>query len=196
MAYIYNKDKGYIAAVVPESSGYSATWIYYMSGECEKVDSRVITIMEKYVANWGLNLSMITANSSRAVTPGTTPFAVTYNHTFVPLRIREKDLRSDTAYGYFCHELISYPEFLNTRDFVELTCNNRNYKTLTSKGTLKHKQLLAISAQEEWQEKNGFCSREAIMQRCVYNWFISGRQVFEHIMCYTNANKEDKDTNF
>ena len=189
MNYVFDEAKGFISAIVPEYTHDVLTRVYYKSGLVEGTSSRVVYILEKYLSFWYNHLTVVGSFTNKTNTAGTKPFAVTLNHTFIPIRIRDRQARGDTSYGFFCHEDISYLNCNQPRKFATLICNNTKFNTLTTNSTLHIKKELAIEAQLTWKKRNGYLTREVILQKDFCNWLISGMPILDGLIELRNADK-------
>jgi hypothetical protein len=157
--FSYTNTKGLIVAIVPQYGKYGTNCkIIYENGETEESNNRVKFIMKQYLSNWGTAVNLVTAKSENTSTTGTLPFAVTLNHTFIPLKVRRAQIKGDQTYGLFWHERIEYSNSKSRNQVESITCNKTEFNVLTTHANIQIKRKFADLVQKEWKKLHGHSS--------------------------------------
>jgi hypothetical protein len=110
---------------------------------------------------------------------------VTYNHTFIPLRVRDAKFDNDYVYGYFCHEKISYPEDISRKMANALICKGIEFEVQSTFENIKNKRIQAKNAQLEWQKLNGYQNKEMLIKNEVYDSVVKYNKANNQVIEFT-----------
>ena len=185
MNYYYDRSKGAIVAIIPQTDDYgSSCKLVYESGETEVSHNRIKYILNQYLSNWGVALRLVTEKSENTATTGTLPFAVTLNHTFIPLKVRRAQIKGDQTYGLFWHERIEYPVSKSRTKMESIICNKTEFNVLTTHANLQIKRKFADLAQREWKKLHGHSSNEKALIKKFFTSVDEAKIALEELKIY------------